>query len=251
MRKSPLLIHFSFISFSSYVNLHCFTFRPELWTLLLLFPFVPSVVAARADKPTLLRYVACETIKESDSHFPSVSLPPAPTLDRMTGYGPTPWIDQFPVPIAIAIIVGGLTTLSLFVFVVIFAQRIVFGPRRNNLKGRGLRNFEPADFRGFLRREREDREKEIERKERKRRFLRRQKDMYGADEEAMVGAREQMTVDQSSTGVGEEGGKYTMRNYREKVRTEDRRWERQQEMLDKEFAELAYAVQADYPTYRR
>lgn len=166
----------------------------------------------------------------------------------MTGYGPTPWIDQFPVPIAIAIIVGGLATLSLFVLVVIFAQRIVFGPRRSTAKGRGLRNFEPADYRGFLQREREERERELERKERKRRFLRRQRDMYGADEETMVGAGEQETVGQSRTGVGtgEEESKYTLRNYREKVRAEDRRWEMQQEKLDKEFAELAYAVQADH-----
>jgi hypothetical protein len=171
----------------------------------------------------------------------------------MTGYGPTPWIDQFPVPIAVAIIIGGLATLSLFVFVVIFAQRIVFGPRRNSLKGRGLRSFEPADYREFLRREREEREKDIERKERKTRFLRRQRNMYGADEETATGAGKQRTVGQSSTGVGtrEEGGKYTLENYREKVRTEDRRWERQQWKLDDEFAELAYAVQADYPTYRR
>jgi hypothetical protein len=169
----------------------------------------------------------------------------------MTGYGPTPWIDQFPVPIAIAIIAGGLTTLSLFVFVVIFAQRVVFGPRRNNLKGHGLRNFEPADYRKFLRREREERKKEWERKERKRTFLRRQRDMYGADEEAVAGAGELGTGGQSFVGEGEERNRYTLRNYREKVRTEDRRWEMQQEKLDKEFAELAYAVQADYPTYRR
>ena len=172
-------------------------------------------------------------------------------MDRMTGYGPTPWIDRFPVPIAIAIIVGGLATLSLFVLVVIFAQRVVFGPRRNNLKGHGLRNFEPADYRKFLRREREEREREWERKERKRRFLRRQRDMYGADEEAVVGAGEQETDRQFFAGMDEEGDRYTLRDYREKIRTEDRRWEMQQEKLDKEFAELAYAVQADYPTYRR
>ncbi|KAF9653707.1 hypothetical protein BDM02DRAFT_3257764 [Thelephora ganbajun] len=200
----------------------------------------------------ILRYVACETIRESDSHFPSISLPPAPTVDRMTGYGPTPWIDQFPVPIAVAIIIGGLATLSLLVLVVIFAQRVVFGPRRNNLKGRGLRNFGPADYREFLRREREEREKELERKGRKRRFLKRQRDMYGEDEEAVVGAGK---AGQSSTaakvGMGEEGSEYTLRNYREKVRAEDRRWEMQQKKLDKELAELAYAVQADYPILRR
>ena len=165
----------------------------------------------------------------------------------MTGYGPTPWIDQFPVPIAIAIIIGGLATLSLFVFIVIFAQRVVFGPRRNNLKGRGLRNFGPADYREFLRREREEREGEWERKERKRRFLKRQRNMYGADEEAVVGAGD----GQSFVGVGEETERYTLRNYREKVRKEDKRWEMRQEKLDAKFAELAYAVQADYPTYRR
>jgi hypothetical protein len=171
----------------------------------------------------------------------------------MTGYGPTPWIDQFPVPIAIAIIVGGLATLSLFVLVVIFAQRIVFGPRKSTAKGRGLRNFGPADYRGFLQKEREEREKELERKERKRKFLRRQRDMYGADEETVMGAGEQGTAGQSRAGVqgtGEEGSNYTLRNYREKVRTEDRRWEMQQEKLNKEFAELAYAVQADHPAYR-
>lgn len=218
--------------------------------------FVPPILLAYFFVPVrtnrrLLRYVACETIRESDSHFPSISFPPAPTADRMTGYGPTPWIDQFPVPIAIVIIVGGLATLSLFVLVVIFAQRVVFGPRRNNLKGHGLRNFGPADYREFLRREREERDKEWERGERKRRFLRRQRDMYGADEEAAAGAGEQGTVDRSFVGMGAERNKYTLRNYREKVRTEDKRWEMQQERLDKEFAELAYAVQADYPTYRR
>ena len=201
------------------------------------------------------RYVFCETIRESDSHFPSISLPPVPTVDRMTGYGPTPWIDQFSVPIAMAIIVGGLTTLSLFVFVVIFAQRIVFGPRRNNLKGRGLRNFGPSDYREFLRREREGREKDLARKERKRRFMRRQRNIYREDEEAAVGIGEQEAVGQSATGSGmgkgEEGSGYTLRNYRDKVRTEDMQWEMQQKKLDKEFAELAYAVQADYPTYRR
>lgn len=173
----------------------------------------------------------------------------------MTGYGPTPWIDQFSVPIAIAIIVGGLATLSLFVFIVILAQRIVFGPRRNNLKGRGLRNFGPSDYRGFLGREREEREKDLERKDRKRRFMRRQRDMYGEDEEAAVGTDERRTVGQSATGSGMErggeGSEYTLRNYRDKVRTEDRRWEMQQKKLDEEFAELAYAVQANYPTYRR
>ena len=173
----------------------------------------------------------------------------------MTGYGPAPWIDKFPVPIAIAIIVGGIATLSLFVLVVVFAQRIVFGPRRNNLKGRGLRNFEPRDYREFLRRERQEREVDMERKERKRRFMRRQRDMYAEDEEAVVGGGEQETAGQSATGtgveMGEEGSEYTLRNYRDKVRTEDRRWETQQKKLDNEFAELAYAVQAEYPTYRR
>lgn len=119
------------------------------------------------------------------------------------------------------------------------------------MKGHGLRNFGPADYRGFLRREREEREKEWERKERKRRFLRRQRDMYGGDEEALVGAGEQGAVGQSFVEAGEERKRYTLRNYREKVRMEDKRWEMQQEKLDKEFAELAYAVQADYPTYRR
>lgn len=172
----------------------------------------------------------------------------------MTGYGPTPWIDQFPVPIVIAIIFGGLATLSLFVLVVVFAQRIVFGPRRNNPKGRGLRNFGPSDYREFLRRERGEREKDLERKEKKRRFMRRQKDMYGGDEEAAVGIGEQRAAGRSATGSGvrkgEEGSDYTLRNYRDKVRTEDKRWEMQQRALDKEFSELAYAVQADYPTYR-
>jgi hypothetical protein len=203
----------------------------------------------------ILRYVACEIIREHDSHFPSISLPPAPTVDRITGYGPTPWIDQFPVPIAIAILIGGLATLSLFVFVVVFAQRIVFGPRRNNLKGRGLRNFGPGDYREFLQREREERDKDSERKERKRRFMRRQRDMYGEDEEAGIGIGEQGTGGQSGTGVGmgmgEEGSEYTLRNYRDKVRTEDKRWEMRQKKLDKEFAELAYAVQADHPNCRR
>lgn len=165
----------------------------------------------------------------------------------MTGYGPTPWIDQFPVPIAIAIIVGGLATLSLFVFIVVFAQRVVFGQRRNNLKGHGLRNFGPGDYREFLRRERIEREKELERKDRKKKFLSRQRDMYGADEESVVGAGE---PGQSFVVTRGERDKYTLRNYREKVRTEDKRWEMQQKKLDKEFAELAYAVQADYPTYR-
>jgi len=174
----------------------------------------------------------------------------------MTGYGTaTPWIDQFPVPIAIAIIVGGLATLSLFVLVVVFAQRVVFGPRRNNLKGRGLRNFGPADYREFLRRDREGREKDLERKERKRRFMRRQRDMHGEDEEAAIETGEQGMAGQSAAGAGMgkggEGSEYTLKNYRDKVRAEDRRWEIQQKKLDKEFSELAYAVQADYPTYRR
>ena len=202
-----------------------------------------------------LRYVTCETIRENDSHFPSISLPPAPTVDRMTGYGPTPWIDQFPVPIAIAIIIGGIATLSLFVLVVVFGQRIVFGPRRNNLKGRGLRTFGPGDYREFLRTEREEREKDLERRKRKRRFMRRQRDMYGDDEEAVVGTGEQGMGDRSGTrggmGMGEDESEYTLRNYRDRVRAEDRRWEMQQKKLDKEFAELAYAVQADCPTYRR
>ena len=201
------------------------------------------------------RYVACETIRESDSHFPSISLPPAPTLDGMTGYGPTPWLDQFPVLIAAAIVVGGLVTLSLFVVVVVFAQRAVFGPRKNNPKGRGLRNFGPGDYREFLQREREEREKDLTRKERKRRFMRRQRDMYGEDEEAAIGTCEQGTAGRSATGSamgkGDEGSEYTLRNYRDKVRAEDKRWELQQKKLDKEFAELAYAVQADYPTCRR
>ena len=171
----------------------------------------------------------------------------------MTGYGPTPWIDQFPVPIAIAILIGGLATVSLFVLVIVFAQRFVFGPRRNNLKGRGLRNFEPGDYREFLQREREEREKGSERKERKRRFMRRQRDMYGEDEESVIGTgTEQETGDRSGNGaMEEEGGEYTLRNYRDKVRAEDKRWEMQQKKLDREFAELAYAVQADYPNGRR
>lgn len=78
--------------------------------------------------------------------------------------------------------------------------------------------------------------------------------MYGGDEEAAVGTCEQRTVGQSATGSGmgrgEEGSEYTLRNYRDRVRTEDRRWEMEQKKLDNEFAELAYAVQADYPTYR-
>ena len=173
----------------------------------------------------------------------------------MTGYGPTPWIDQFTVPIVIAIIVGGLATLALFVLVVVFAQRFVFGPRRNNLKGRGLRNFGPSDYREFLRGEREEKEKALERRERRRRFMRRQRDMHGEDEEAAVGVGEQMTAGESASGSGvenlEEGSGYTLRNYRDKVRAEDKRWEVQQKQLDEQFAELAYAVQADYPTYRR
>jgi len=79
--------------------------------------------------------------------------------------------------------------------------------------------------------------------------------MYGEDEEAAVGTDGRRTVGQSATGseMGreEEGSEYTLRNYRDKVRSEDRRWEMQQKKLDEEFAELAYAVQADYPTYRR
>jgi len=79
--------------------------------------------------------------------------------------------------------------------------------------------------------------------------------MYGEDEEAAVGTDERRTVGQSATGSGMErggeGSEYTLRNYRDKVRTEDRRWEMQQKKLDEEFAELAYAVQANYPTYRR
>ena len=173
----------------------------------------------------------------------------------MTGYGPTPWIDQFPVPIAIAILIGGLATVSLFVLIIVFAQRVVFGPRRNNLKGRGLRNFGPGDYREFLQKEREEREKGLQRKERKRRFLRRQRDMYGEDEEAVIGTGEQMADGQSGTGarmeMGEEGSEYKLRNYRDKVRAEDKRWEMQQKRLDREFAELAYAVQADYPDCRR
>lgn len=173
----------------------------------------------------------------------------------MTGYGPTPWIDQFPVPIAIAILISGLATVSLFVLVVVFAQRIVFGPRKNNLKGRGLRNFGPGDYREFLQREREEREKGLERKERKRRFMRRQRDMYGEDEEAAIGAGGQGVGGRSGTGaemgMGEEGSDYTLRNYRDKVRVEDKRWEMQQKKLDEELAELAYAVQADHQSSRR
>jgi len=138
----------------------------------------------------------------------------------------------------------------LFVFIVVFAQRIVFGPRRNNLKGRGLRNFGPEDYKDFLRREREEREKGLERKKRKRRFMRRQRDMYGEDEEAVIGMGGQSGA---GTGMGmrEEGSEYTLKNYRDKVRAEDKRWEIQQKKLDKEFAELAYAVQADYPNSQR
>jgi hypothetical protein len=161
----------------------------------------------------------------------------------MTGYGPTPWIDQFPVPIAIGILIGGLATVSLFVLIVVFGQRIVFGPRRNNLQGRGLRNFGPGDYREFLHREREEREKGLERKKKKRRFMRRQREMYGEDEEAGIGIGGQET--------GEEGSEYTLRNYRDKVKTEDKLWELQQKKLDEEFAELAYAVQADNPNGRR
>jgi len=123
------------------------------------------------------------------------------------------------------------------------------------MKGRGLRNFEPSDYREFLRKEGEEREKDLERKKRKRRFMRRQRNMYEEDEEAVVGTREQATTGRNTTASGmekgEEGSKYTLRNYRDKVRAEDRRWETQEKKLDKEFAELAYAVQADYPTYRR
>lgn len=79
--------------------------------------------------------------------------------------------------------------------------------------------------------------------------------MHGEDEEAAVGVGEQMTAGESASGSGvenlEEGSGYTLRNYRDKVRAEDKRWEVQQKQLDKQFAELAYAVQADYPTYRR
>ena len=120
------------------------------------------------------------------------------------------------------------------------------------MKGRGLRNFEPSDYREFLQKEREERGKDSERKKGKRRFMRRQRDTYGEDEEAVVGTREQTAAGRSATGSGvEEGSDYTLRNYRDKVRTEDRRWEMQQKKLDEEFGELAYAVQADYPTYRR
>lgn len=80
--------------------------------------------------------------------------------------------------------------------------------------------------------------------------------MYGEDEEAVIGNGEQGLGNQSGAGTGvgtgEEGGsEYTLRNYRDKVRTEDRRWEMQQKKLDREFAELAYAVQADCPNSRR
>lgn len=79
--------------------------------------------------------------------------------------------------------------------------------------------------------------------------------MYGDDEEAVVGTGEQGMGDRSGTrggmGMGEDESEYTLRNYRDRVRAEDRRWEMQQKKLDKEFAELAYAVQADCPTYRR
>lgn len=85
--------------------------------------------------------------------------------------------------------------------------------------------------------------------------MRRQRDMYGEDEEAAVGVGEQTTTGESASGSGvenlEEGSGYTLRNYRDKVRAEDKRWEVEQKKLDKRFAELAYAVQADYPTYRR
>jgi len=79
--------------------------------------------------------------------------------------------------------------------------------------------------------------------------------MYGEDEEAVIGTGEQGVGGQSGTGAGmgmeEEGGGYTLRNYRDKVRAEDRRWEMQHKKLDEEFAELAYAVQAGYPNCRR
>lgn len=79
--------------------------------------------------------------------------------------------------------------------------------------------------------------------------------MYGEDEEAVIGTMEQGMGGRSSagagTGIGEEGSEYTLRNYRDKVRAEDKRWEMQQKKLDQEFAELAYAVQAEYPDSRR
>lgn len=77
--------------------------------------------------------------------------------------------------------------------------------------------------------------------------------MYGEDEEAMIGTEEQGMSGRfgAGTGIGEEGSGYTLRNYRDKVRAEDKRWEIQQKKLDKEFAELAYAVQAEYPNGRR
>lgn len=79
--------------------------------------------------------------------------------------------------------------------------------------------------------------------------------MYGEDEESVIGAEEQGMGGQSGPGAGmgagEDGSGYTLRNYRDKVRAEDRRWKMQQEKLDKEFAELAFAVQAEYPDSRR
>ena len=79
--------------------------------------------------------------------------------------------------------------------------------------------------------------------------------MYGEDEESVIGTGEQGMDGQFGAGTGTgsmgEGSEYTLRNYRDKVRGEDKRWEIQQKKLDKEFAELAYAVQADYPDPRR
>jgi len=79
--------------------------------------------------------------------------------------------------------------------------------------------------------------------------------MYGEDEEAVIGTGEQGMGGNSGAGagmgMGEEGSEYTLRNYRDKVRAEDKRWEAQQKKLDKEFAELAFAVQAEYPNSRR
>jgi len=73
--------------------------------------------------------------------------------------------------------------------------------------------------------------------------------MYGEDEESVIGTGEQGMGGPSGAGagMGEGGSEYTLRNYRGKVRAEDRRWEMQQKKLDKEFAELAFAVQAEYP----
>ena len=79
--------------------------------------------------------------------------------------------------------------------------------------------------------------------------------MYGEDEEAVIGTGEQRMIGQpgpgTGMGMGEGGSEYTLRNYRDKVRAEDKRWEIQQKKLDKEFAELSYAVQADYSDPRR